>query len=155
MPGSRRGLVAPQNTFLESIVRKCSGARKYNSLIILVYLHRKENVGNWLTTNYRQPWVTKEIFQLNRSASSVFFSWQLFSSLSVSCLILLYWNMSLTVRLKECQFSILLFTRFFPNERNILLVRVFEYLRQETMSEPARADKQRRKTIVNDRWSTN
>lgn len=29
MPGSRRGLVAPQNTFLESIVRKCSGARKY------------------------------------------------------------------------------------------------------------------------------
>ncbi|CAF0853279.1 unnamed protein product [Rotaria sordida] len=26
MPGSRRGLVAPQNTFLESIVRKCSGA---------------------------------------------------------------------------------------------------------------------------------
>lgn len=33
MPGSRRGLVAPQNTFLESIIRKCSGARKY-------YLHR-------------------------------------------------------------------------------------------------------------------
>ena len=29
MPGSRRGLVAPQNTFLESIVRKCSGARTY------------------------------------------------------------------------------------------------------------------------------
>ena len=29
MPGSRRGLVAPQNTFLESIIRKCSGARKY------------------------------------------------------------------------------------------------------------------------------
>ncbi|CAF3405698.1 unnamed protein product [Rotaria sp. Silwood1] len=26
MPGSRRGLVAPQNTFLESIIRKCSGA---------------------------------------------------------------------------------------------------------------------------------
>lgn len=29
MPGSRRGLVAPQNTFLESIIRKCSGAREY------------------------------------------------------------------------------------------------------------------------------
>lgn len=30
MPGSRRGLVAPQNTFLESIIRKCSGAREYS-----------------------------------------------------------------------------------------------------------------------------
>ncbi|CAF1231081.1 unnamed protein product [Adineta ricciae] len=28
MPGSRRGLVAPQNTFLDSIVRKCSGAQR-------------------------------------------------------------------------------------------------------------------------------
>ncbi|UJR20748.1 hypothetical protein I4U23_023866 [Adineta vaga] len=32
MPGSRRGLVAPQNTFLESIIRKCSGA--HNAFIL-------------------------------------------------------------------------------------------------------------------------
>jgi hypothetical protein len=28
MPGTRRGLVAPQNTFLENIVRRCNGSRK-------------------------------------------------------------------------------------------------------------------------------
>ncbi|CAF1670577.1 unnamed protein product [Rotaria magnacalcarata] len=32
MPGSRRGLVAPQNTFLESIIRKCSGA--HNAFVL-------------------------------------------------------------------------------------------------------------------------
>ncbi|CAF1075963.1 unnamed protein product, partial [Didymodactylos carnosus] len=32
MPGSRRGLVAPQNTFLESIIRKCSGT--HNAFIL-------------------------------------------------------------------------------------------------------------------------
>ena len=29
MGASRRGLVAPQNTFLENIVRRCNGSRKY------------------------------------------------------------------------------------------------------------------------------
>jgi hypothetical protein len=28
MPGTRRGLVAPQNNFLESIIRRCNGSRK-------------------------------------------------------------------------------------------------------------------------------
>jgi hypothetical protein len=28
MPGTRRGLVAPQNTFLENIIRRCNGSRK-------------------------------------------------------------------------------------------------------------------------------
>ena len=30
MPGGRRGLVAPQNTFLENIIRRSSQQRKYN-----------------------------------------------------------------------------------------------------------------------------
>ena len=30
MPGGRRGLVAPQNTFLENIIRRCSQQRKWN-----------------------------------------------------------------------------------------------------------------------------
>jgi len=29
MPGTRRGLVAPQNTFLENIVRRCNGSRNF------------------------------------------------------------------------------------------------------------------------------
>lgn len=29
MSGTRRGLVAPQNTFLEKIIRRCNGQRKY------------------------------------------------------------------------------------------------------------------------------
>ena len=36
MPGGRRGLVAPQNTFLENIIRRCSQQRKStHSMIIL------------------------------------------------------------------------------------------------------------------------
>ena len=31
MPGGRRGLVAPQNTFLENIIRRSSQQRKYNN----------------------------------------------------------------------------------------------------------------------------
>ena len=33
MPGARRGLVAPQNTFLENIIRRFSGQRKYIQLV--------------------------------------------------------------------------------------------------------------------------
>ena len=33
MPGARRGLVAPQNTFLENIIRRFSGQRKYTQLV--------------------------------------------------------------------------------------------------------------------------
>lgn len=29
MPGGRRGLVAPQNTFLENIIRRSNSQRKY------------------------------------------------------------------------------------------------------------------------------
>jgi hypothetical protein len=31
MPGGRRGLVAPQNTFLENIIRRCSQQREYRT----------------------------------------------------------------------------------------------------------------------------
>lgn len=30
MPGGRRGLVAPQNTFLENIIRRSNSQRKYH-----------------------------------------------------------------------------------------------------------------------------
>lgn len=30
MPGGRRGLVAPQNTFLENIIRRSNSQRKFN-----------------------------------------------------------------------------------------------------------------------------
>lgn len=33
MPGGRRGLVAPQNTFLENIIRRSNQQRKYNKKI--------------------------------------------------------------------------------------------------------------------------
>lgn len=40
MPGGRRGLVAPQNTFLENIIRRSNSQRKFlyekNILIILI-----------------------------------------------------------------------------------------------------------------------
>lgn len=38
MPGGRRGLVAPQNTFLENIIRRCSSQRKYKSQFS-TYIH--------------------------------------------------------------------------------------------------------------------
>lgn len=39
MPGARRGLVAPQNTFLENIIRRSNGQRKYinNNIVIRIY----------------------------------------------------------------------------------------------------------------------
>lgn len=48
MPGGRRGLVAPQNTFLENIIRRSNSQRKYfffislsvRSLLLLFYLKR-------------------------------------------------------------------------------------------------------------------
>lgn len=38
MPGARRGLVAPQNTFLENIIRRSNGQRKYinNNIVAVV-----------------------------------------------------------------------------------------------------------------------
>jgi hypothetical protein len=36
MPVVRRGLVAPQNTFLENIVRRCNGSRKIK-IYTLIY----------------------------------------------------------------------------------------------------------------------
>lgn len=38
MPGGRRGLVAPQNTFLENIIRRSNSQRKYN-----IFFHRSFN----------------------------------------------------------------------------------------------------------------
>ena len=35
MPGGRRGLVAPQNTFLENIIRRCSQQRELISIFHL------------------------------------------------------------------------------------------------------------------------
>lgn len=37
MGASRRGLVAPQNTFLENIVRRCNGSRNYSIKQILKF----------------------------------------------------------------------------------------------------------------------
>ena len=34
MPGGRRGLVAPQNTFLENIIRRSNQQRKYKSITV-------------------------------------------------------------------------------------------------------------------------
>lgn len=33
MPGGRRGLVAPQNTFLENIIRRSNSQRKYKLFV--------------------------------------------------------------------------------------------------------------------------
>lgn len=48
MPGARRGLVAPQNTFLENIIRRSNGQRKCLNLILVC------NGGMWgvLGDNY-------------------------------------------------------------------------------------------------------
>lgn len=36
MPGGRRGMVVPQNTFLENIVRRSNGLRKYKVIFVLL-----------------------------------------------------------------------------------------------------------------------
>ena len=40
MPGGRRGLVAPQNTFLENIIRRCNNQREYENNILLSANHQ-------------------------------------------------------------------------------------------------------------------
>jgi len=40
MPGGRRGLVAPQNTFLENIIRRSNSQRK---CLVLVFFFLKGN----------------------------------------------------------------------------------------------------------------
>lgn len=37
MPGGRRGLVAPQNTFLENIIRRSNSQRKYLNISIYLF----------------------------------------------------------------------------------------------------------------------
>lgn len=39
MPGGRRGLVAPQNTFLENIIRRSNSQRKYIFFCVFVILY--------------------------------------------------------------------------------------------------------------------
>jgi hypothetical protein len=46
MPVTRRGLVAPQNTFLENIVRRCNGSRMRFLLIVYSKFKLKSNFNN-------------------------------------------------------------------------------------------------------------
>jgi hypothetical protein len=62
MPGTRRGLVAPQNTFLENIVRRCNGSRK-----------KRENLPFFLIINSFNSSIVYEINQLLIMFSNVKF----------------------------------------------------------------------------------
>ncbi len=44
MPGTRRGLVAPQNTFLENIIRRSNGQRMYINLELIAWYLKIDSV---------------------------------------------------------------------------------------------------------------
>ena len=44
MPGTRRGLVAPQNTFLENIIRRSNGQRKYFLPLFILTVYFQDGI---------------------------------------------------------------------------------------------------------------
>ena len=77
MPGGRRGLVAPQNTFLENIIRRCSQQREFIFPLILIYLFFYESMIRvksrlaWKRINNPQFWLGLSVLGLSSAASSL------------------------------------------------------------------------------------
>jgi hypothetical protein len=55
MPGGRRGLVAPQNTFLENIIRRSNSQRKFQFIKLNIEYYVNKNVDFYPINQVTRP----------------------------------------------------------------------------------------------------